>query len=378
MSEIDNQAGAFAQQNNERSAETDPFSMFNEPINMDDDDGDDIPIQDDFFSFNANDNQGSEENPDDNNQEAQEQTQENDVDLVFDDEIVEEQKNSDENKTDEELIALAAKRGLVLKKEEVVDVNAERTIELQRLNQSVSNMESFLNLSDEQVVKEKIKAETTRRYIQENKQHLIGTEDFEMELEAEYSQVSEHNSLFKIYADNVRREVQSGLDANKAKVSSINEEIESENKKALTEKRTSLQSSLKSIYQSGIFGIKLTPEESKEIYNSIISGDFSKTVNNDPNVLAEFATYQKFRQQIISKLGGPTYGEGVKAAAEKLNGGALQTETPLASAIRNSSQSATTTGDNNNRKKAWSNGTVAQPTNPSQEKVVVAGTGGFL
>lgn len=356
----------------------DSFSMFNEPVQVEDYDDGNIDVSDDFWSAlepQAEESAEAEQEPQQAPADAPEGEATED-DLSFDDPLFTEEEAKEEVKSDDDLKAELEKRGFKVVKEgeDQSDPNVQRTQEVSRLSSVIQDAKSFLSLPAEEIVREKVRSNLVREYQQSGRQGLINSEEFKLQEEEEYEQYAQNSALLNMYAENVKNEVQNVINASENQLKEITTKIEQETKKALTEKRTSLQNGIKSIHKSGIFGIKPTPEESKEIYNSIISGEFTKQVNSDPNLVAEFATFLKFRENITSKLGGPTYGEGVKTAVEAINGGPLKSETSLPSAVKNTANGITGSGGQNDRSKSWG----AQYVNldaADPEKTVVAGRG---
>lgn len=354
----------------------DPYSMFNDPVNLDAfDDEEEIPITGNPWGVDASE---STEDPEPEKPLFQNEEPSKEVALNFEDEVIKEQKDSAESKTDAELIAELEKRGITVAKPKEEDVNAQRTEELQRLNSTITSAESFLNLPPEKIVREKLRSNLVKQYTSSGRQSQIESDDFQIDLESELEKYTENSTLLNIYSDNIKREVQDVIRETKEKAGEINSVVEKEIKQTLVQKREKLQSGVTAIHASGIFGIRPTAKESEEIYDSIISGEFTKSVNSDPNLVAEFATFIKFREKINSKLGGPTYGEGVKSAAETINGGPLKTESSLGTVVRNATQGVTGSGNNNDRRKSWEQKTVELPKTSESSNVVAGAGSSFL
>ena len=379
MSEIENQ-NAAAQQEAPARESFDSNSMFNDPIEIADYD-DSIPISDNFWSASdeAIENEKDLNQPPANTPAPENQGANPDGDLVFKDELLQQQEAAEENKSDDELKALLEKRGYKVDKPQEQDVNAQRNQESVRLTTVISDAEKFLTLAPEVIAREKVRADLSREYQRTGRQNLINGEEFQLDLDSELEQYTQNPALLNIFANNVKTEVQNVIDKSKNDKEKIDNEINTETKKILIEKRTGYQNSLKAIHKSGIFGVKPTAEEANEIYNSIISGEFTKAVNSDPNLVTEFATFRKFREQINSKLGGPTYGEGARAAAEAINGGPLKTETPLSKIVQNTNQGVSS-GGTNNRRESWKAETVKveNPDDVNKNKIIAGAGASFL
>lgn len=364
-------------QSQEQNPIEDSYSMFNSPISVDDFDDEEVPLSKDFWSDTSEDPEPTDpvddevdlgDDPDDSAED----------DLTFEDDVLGEQEASQEAKSDEELRAELEKRGYKVAKEDENDKGNQRTQEISRLSSMIEDGKKFLELPAETIVREKVRANLSREYQQTGRGNLIGGEDFIMELESEFDQYSQNNALLNIYADNIKTEVKNVINGTESQLNAINAEVAQENKKALIEKRTNLQGAIKSIHKSGIFGIKPTPQESQEIYQSIISGELTKTVNSDPNLVAEFGTFLKFREKINAKLGGPSYGEGVKNAVEAINGGTLKTESSLRKAVKSTAPGVTGSGEQSNRNNSWSMNYVPLEEDKDQNSLVAGRGAGFL
>lgn len=358
--ENNNQAGDNSVDNQGQ----DPFAVFNEPftmLNEDDVQGTQIPMHD-WTQNNEEENDLTNQNNNDDvtNQQAASQQAENNNqnandDLVFDDEV--KTTSTQDELNEEEIIAKLKEKGYDVAKKDAVPEDKKQEIELKRIDSFLEQANNFITQNDETVVKEKLKNDLAKSYIAKGKQHLIGTEDFEIDLEAEYSEYEDNATLRKLYAENVRRDVKELIAKNESEKNKITQETEKEIQSRIAENKMKLQETIKDINKQGIFGLQVSVDAAKEIYKSVVDGSFTKAVNSDPSLVAEFATYLKYREDIKKTIGGPTYGEGVKAAVDALAGNEkTATKSPLTQAMNNASSQGQ--GGALNRKQSWALPTV--------------------
>ena len=365
---------------------TSPYDVFNDPIPVTSDDGDDIYVSGDPFQSNFGKTPEQQTPPPvaqqleqgqqpEAGQNAQAQNQELDID--FEDELTKNvnpsQPQNQEN--EEDLIKKLQEKGYKIEKEGATSENKEEALEMERIDGLLNQANQFISQPDNVVVKEKLRSDLAKQYSQRGKQHLVGSEEFEIELEGEYSEYENNPAMTKLFADNVRRDVKEVISQNEQQKNQIVAKREQAEQQKVAENRINLQNGIKAIASSneGFLGVKITPEVSKKIYNSVISGEFAKTVNSDPNLVAEFATYIEHREEIRKKLGGPSYGEGVKAAVDALLGNNKDARTtPLTQAMTSSSNGQ---GGAVNRKSSWGIDTVKVEGDKKDEKAKVAGSG---
>lgn len=357
-------------------------SIFDTPIPVEDsEDGEYIRVKDEFeSSFSNNDDQGGEDyangqrdNGNDNDEDPINpniQPGEEQEDIDFDDELTklhkqreeEEQKEFDENDAIERLKAM----GYNVDKE--VSPESQEKLELDRLNGLINRGNEFLSLPDEEVVKRKIRTDLSQKYLDQGKQHLIGSTEFEEEIEDEFLEYEGNSRMLQVFASSIRRDVKDAIKEHEDERNQISGKINQREQQQVAENRLKLQDSIKSMVKdkNGFLGIKLSIEDSKEIYQSVTSGSFAKQVNSDPNLVAEFAAFIRFRDQIKDRIGGPSYGEGVKAAVDAITGNKVATKSPLGTMMASTSSKSEKGG-----RKSW-----AMPTVSSEEldkSVVVAG-----
>lgn len=236
---------------------------------------------------------------------------------------------------DEELIKKLKEKGFKVEKEELENEDELFNRKLEQQEIAIQKSQEFINLPDAKLVSEKIKWDIAEKYRAVGKQHLIGTEEFEIEVEAEIDGYTSDDRMLKIFADNIRRDVKDGVLAKSLKakddlLAEKTKKIDAE----INQKKANLRNSLNEIFNKGIFGMKFQKEDIQKAYDYISSGQFSKEIKDDPNSLAELALYRLNRDTIVSKIGGPTYGEGVAAAVKELEGSSKQSTSHISNAMQ--------------------------------------------
>lgn len=235
----------------------------------------------------------------------------------------EEQKAADEGAKlkDDELVEKLKAMGYDVSKKDTPNEDQVFTDTMKMYDDSIAQSTSFINLPDDKIVEEKVKYDLMGKYRSTGREHLINTEEFNIEAEAEMDTYESNDALKKIYADNIRRDVKDGV---LSKTTSAKQKLVDEQTKKIdqdiTKRKTELRNSFNDIYSQGLLGMKFEKEDIQKAFDYISTGEFSKEIKNDPNSLAELALYRLHRDKIVSKIGGPTYGEGVRDAVKELQG----------------------------------------------------------
>lgn len=353
-------------------------SIFDTPIQIqNDEDGESIKISENFDTTNFDNDYQEEDDEQPDNQENEEEDfeQEEGVegdpldDVDFGDELtkIHAQRESEEEDKFNENDAIEKLKALGYNVDKASTPENEDKLEINRLNDLISRGNDFLNLSDLEVVKRKVKSDLSQKYIDSGRQHLIGTEDFENEFEEEMLDYEDNPKLLQMFASNVRRDVRDNIKEYEEDKGKITNKITQREQQQLAQNRLKLQDSIKTMLgnKNGFLGIQLSVEDSKEIYNSITSGKFTKQVNSDPNLVAEFAAFIRFRDQIKERIGGPSFGEGVKAAVDAMTGNKGATKSSLGTMM------ASPSSKNDGRsRKSWAMPTISDEELDKSTKVV--------
>lgn len=358
----------------------DPFAVFNEPIPLASEDDGTIPLKSDeepnFFSnpVPSSDQQTQTQNPAEPNADDQ-QKQENDV-FKFKDDLVDEFETTKETPFNaDDAIKKLQEQGYDVKKLQAPNQSQEQEIEYQRLESERNNALMFLNKSDDEVILEKVRDDIAREYQSFGKQHLIGTQEYEDEVQEKVYRISENPTQKELYAKNVKDSISRYVDQVESKIQAIDEKKETEFKRQVAEGRKMIQNSLQHFMANKFLGMDVSQQEAEEVYEYITSRKFTEETNNNPQLVVEFALFNKNREKIMNALGGATYGEGVKAAVDAINKtAATPTKSPLQMAMTGSSN---TQGASVNRRQFWNLPTEDTGQSSDSNKSIVAGRGSF-
>lgn len=355
--------GGFIQPSQESG--TDAFASFNEPISMvAEDAGMIIPNSvileqqsADWPEAEKNDNSAHEVAETEEEIAAAAEAAANDDPFkdIFGDDLVDEfaPENQNQNElSDEELIAKLKEKGYNIDKEEVVPEEQAQRVEMNRLNEEYQNAVNFINKSADEKIADKVKNDLAAEYRTLGQEHLIGKEDFDYEVEQKINKISENEVTKQLFTENLTKGVEAYANGIKAQQQKIVEAAEIKEKRAVAERRGNLQTSIKSLTTKPFMGIEVTPEMASAVYQEITSGDFTKEVNNNPTLVAEFALFKKNREAIMANVGGATYGEGVKAGVNSIVNGTTNhsSKSPLHNAMASPSNAS---GSQVTRRQAW-------------------------
>lgn len=366
----------------------DPFAVFNEPIPL--------ATEDDGIIGISNDNEEDLFSPAPTGTQTQQTTEpapaaaaaenpnptENENEFNFNDELVNEFGSKEKNAFDADTaIKELQKQGYNVQKFQPTDENQAEAAEYQRLENEYNNASLFMNKSDEDVILDKVRDDLTREYEAWGKQHLIGTQEFNEEVEDKIYKISENPTQKELYANNVRNSVQRYIDQVSEKISVFNEKREQKLKSEIAQGRKNIQEAIRGYMTDKFLGFDVTPEEAQSVYTEITSGEFTKQVNSNPKLVAEFALFIRNKEKLSQAFGGATYGEGVKAAVDAINKGSVSaTKTSLQQAMTGSSNAQ---GTAVSRRQAWSLSNIEESgQSPQQAPVatqprVVAGRGSY-
>lgn len=254
---------------------------------------------------------------------------------AFDDEAVIDDKSKTTPDEDEALIEKLKAKGFKIEKEDVVNEDEVFQRNLAQAETAIAQAQKFIELPDTKMVSEKLKWDLAEKYRKVGKEHLINSEEFEIELEAEVDSYSSDDRMLKIYADNIRRDIKDGVLSKSIKTKQ--DLIDSQTKKIegeIESKKTELKKSFNQIFEKGFLGMNFEKKDIQEAFDYISTGKFSKEIKDDPNSLAELALYRLNREKIVSKIGGPTYNEGVADAVQALEGKDKSSTSHISNAMR--------------------------------------------
>lgn len=295
------------------------------------DDDDDSSVSDNYDNPNNFDNQ---EDEDPNNSDGTEDNNPNNPsddtpavkldengNIIFEDEEEEEEEEDDEAKLIEKLKA----KGFEVKSPENRSKEGQQQKEISRLSTIIKNADSFLSLPDEAVIRQKERNDLALEYEKNGRKEYVGSEEFNMDLEERIDEITSSKTTMKVYADSIRRDVQTWKKNNENKKNSLIESIEKDRLNTITENRNRIKNELNNISNKGFLdSFKISPEVLKETYKFVTDGSLSQELEKNPELVGEFGLFLKIKDQLKDALSKPTYGEGIKAVFEGLSGNSSQ------------------------------------------------------
>lgn len=307
--------------------------------------------------------------------EQENELEENDnlIDFGLDSEIEKEQKPLD--LSDDELIKKLQEKGFEVRKNETPNPTDQYHQERARLEENISQIDSALNASNDQLILSKLRNDLVDQYEKTGRKNEIGTSEFNEEIQ---DQLDEMNDITRrIFAENVREKLERMKSDSSNRLSLINQNEESRINQIVEKNLNELNTSLTKIHKEGNFlGIPITEKDLREVHAEITSGNLSKVLSSSQETIAQVALFFRFKDQIMNSLNGATYGEGVKAAVDALkNGQQSGSRSPLAKIIEQSERTGGSEG-----KKSFENhwGPEVVQSPQDQKPKHVAGSGGIL
>lgn len=220
---------------------------------------------------------------------------------------------------EEEAVEKLKNLGYKVEKSEEESPSNLRTREIQKIDKEIDSFKQYMKASDEALCREKAILDVRERYIQQGRQSAINSEEFNMEVEDELEDYKFNEKLLKLTADLVRKDLKEVISLKEKDRNGLKQEEEKEKAENIKKNRLSLQKTFSQYNKKNVFGVEVTPEVIKQAYHNVTSGDFTKKVNNDQNIQAEFALFLELRDK-IDLSGGGNYREGIAKAVNLLTG----------------------------------------------------------
>lgn len=240
---------------------------------------------------------------------------------LFSESLFQEGTEQQNNNPDADVIAKLQASGYKVEKSEVVDEDEKIKKQLEFHDGNIRQAEEFIKKDDKSIVLEKIRNDKADKYTATGRQHLIGSEDFDIECEAEMDADYENPSFLKMQADQIRQLIKANvIERNAGEKNKIVGDIEAKTKTEILEKQKKLDATFDTIFKDGFMGTKFDKQVIIDTRNKVINGEFTKDIKNNPEILAELALVYYQKQALLEKAGGSSYGEGVAAAFHALNG----------------------------------------------------------
>lgn len=204
--------------------------------------------------------------------------------------------------------------------------------EITQLDSIIANMTNALEESDEVLCRESVYEELAKQYKREGRQNEIGGESFKLEVEAGMEEFKYSDRLMKLQANATRNLIKSFINEKTQEKEKIKSEVTQAREKEINENRTALKSTFTKYNNQKLFGQSVDQGTLIKAYQSITSGNFTKEIETNKDLQAEFAIYLQLRSN-LQQSGGGTYGEGVAAAVNALNGKTQPTPSSLMNTV---------------------------------------------
>jgi len=124
-------------------------------------------------------------------------------------------------------------------------------------------------------------------------------------------------------ADNVRNKLKEHIQKRQEYVQSLDKRQSDYKQQKIKANQEKLVDNFKGIYSNkdNFYGLDLKPDDIKEAYNDVVSGNFFKQIENDPKLTAELAILIKKRSELRERTSGAGFGDGVKKVMNELADG---------------------------------------------------------
>lgn len=288
------------------------FDVLNDDFSEDEED--DIVLTDDK-SFDEFDEEESDDDEDDEDDAAS---------FLDDDEEDEEQDEDDQEFNEKELESLNKKLGTDFKsvedlkksfntKEEQSDKEKEEA-EYDTLTNKISLFDRYIGMDNETLIRNQLLSQATQDKKDINDQDVLDEIEETIEGLKDLKQLDSSAEL-------LRSNLQNQKDKTAIAVTKIeNKWTEAEN--AVAKKNVDdLQNALSEIYvQKEFMGVTVTKKDIQEVYEDIRTQNFFKGVNQNQEMIAQFALFVKFKDEISKATKRPTHSDRTKNAFETLIG----------------------------------------------------------
>lgn len=251
---------------------------------------------------------------------------------LFEEPEKQENENDEKEFSEDELATLNKKLGTDFKsseelkksfqKEEAKDELQQETTKLQTLTNQVSYIDRFLEMEDEDLVRQQFLFDAQQEKKDVNDQDVLDEIDEKIEGMKELKTLASHAKLLRSDLNTHKTNAEKSI----KKIESDRAGREEEVKKANVE---GLQNAFAEIYEQKTFmGVPIDQEVIKKVYKDIREDNFFKSVNGDHRKIAKLAMMLELEEQIRKRATAPTPSERNKSAFEHLaNNGKEQKRT---------------------------------------------------
>lgn len=238
---------------------------------------------------------------------------------------------TDEFKAEEAIKNLEA-LGFKVEKDGTVDPLQAKEFEIKQLDRVNNDLKEFLQSDDLSLCEQHVVDEIINEWKKTGRTPDLKSEEFKLEVKFQMAQFEDNPRLASLQANQVKQILNGAIQRNEAKKTEISTEVKNTRDKEIQENRQALQSAFTNYNGKTLFGQKIDAELLKTAYRNITSGEFTKQIESDRSLQAEFSLYLQLRKNIDNN-GNGTYNEGVAAAVKALEGNGPKVESSLAQTV---------------------------------------------
>lgn len=213
--------------------------------------------------------------------------------------------------------------------EETQDERVAEQTEIQKSENTLKAISSYLEKSDEDLVRIDLTHQASVKKLDITDPKVI--QDIEDKIDA-LKDIEE----FDAKAKTLRTNLENASKSTQQKIDGIKSKWEKQDEATATKNREQLQSAIAEFQAKDFYGITISEEAAKQVYKNIRTLKFANEINSSQKNIAELALLMHFKEEIQKKASGATFGDGVKTVFDQLG----------QKAPRSLSQAKTGTGGN--------------------------------
>ena len=231
-------------------------------------------------------------------------------------EEIEEEEEEENELTDKDLESFNKKLGTdfksvddlkkSFKKEETESEEKKEAVLYDNLKEKVFLYDKYIDMDNESLIRSQLMSEAQAKKLDINDPEVI--ESVEEKLEG-LRDLEQLDSM----AETLRANLIAQKDKVETQVTAIDQKREASEKAVMAKNREDLEVALSNIFVNKTFyGADLKKEDVLEFFKNITTGKFHDRVNNNQEMIAQFAMFVKFKDVISKKANGPTQSDNTK------------------------------------------------------------------
>ena len=174
------------------------------------------------------------------------------------------------------------------------------------LKEKVFLYDKYIDMDNESLIRSQLMSEAQAKKLDINDPEVI--ESVEEKLEG-LRDLEQLDSM----AETLRANLIAQKDKVETQVTAIDQKREASEKAIMAKNREDLEVALSNIFVNKTFyGADVKKEDVLEVFKDITTGKFHDRVNNNQEMIAQFAMFVKFKDVISKKANGPTQSDNTK------------------------------------------------------------------